>query len=141
MSHDGGNGPRKLPEYPWNAFDELRPDADGTCFKPCQLGRVNQHLWQHDVVAIREVRLNHCQRCRPDERPSLLEVALPFTDEGSEHVNVAVQNPRMFGYVAPSQSGLPDPGRPVEVDEATHDATLLATDRGRSGNASAPRTA
>lgn len=48
--HRGGWGVHQ------HTFDELCPDVGGAFFKPSQLGEVNQHLREHDVVTVAEIR-------------------------------------------------------------------------------------
>ena len=105
-------------------FDELCSRHLGAGFESTQLVEIDQHLGQHDVASAGQVRLDHRQGGRPDQRAGSAEVLLPTTDQGPEHIDVTVQGARMLLDVAPRQRGLADPGWPVQVDEAAHNQRL-----------------
>ena len=102
------------------ALDVLSTDVGRRGREQLHLVRVEQHLRQHDVVALGQIGADHRQRGGTDERPSAEEVFVPPSDHGPQHVDVAVQRAGVLGHVAPGQRRFPDPGRTVEMDQPAH---------------------
>lgn len=101
-------------------LNELGISAYGTRLEERYLGRSDEELREHDVMATGDVRLNHRKGSGADERTSRQEVTRPSADQGPQHVDVTIKRSRMLISEAPRDGGLADAGRAVEKQQAWH---------------------
>jgi hypothetical protein len=106
------------------SLHEGRVRLDSTRLEARQFSGVDEHLGKHDIVPAGQVGRDHREGGWADERAGRCEVVRPPADQGSEDVDVAVEDARVLVGVPPRQRGLADSRRAVEVDEADHGRTL-----------------
>jgi len=113
-------GDRRVAIVHQHDLDELRTSAYSRSLELLELLQPRQQLRQYDVVPARQIRTDHRQRSGPNQRAGPHEVALPVTDEGPKHVDIAVEYAGMLGGVPASNRRLPDARRTVEMDQPRH---------------------